>query len=186
MKKGCFRTVLMIVLFAVLLVTLGPRLIRLGMKQIYPQKYTEIVQNNAVRYNLDSQLVYAVIYTESKFRENAVSPAGANGLMQLTEETYDWVRTFSGAPAADSGDIYTPENNIGIGCALLRYLWDYYGSLDVALSAYNAGMGNVSGWLKNKEYSRDGKTLDEIPFPETKKYVERVHRAQDIYRRLYE
>ena len=65
------------------------------------------------------------------------------------------------------------------------YLEDYYKDIETALAAYNAGMGNVSGWLKDEKYSSDGVTLKDIPFGETKRYVERVKKLQVIYEILY-
>ena len=69
-------------------------------------------------------------------------------------------------------------------------LWDWNGTLlddvEVALAAYNAGMGNVSGWLESGDYSHDGETLHTIPYPETDAYVKKVQRAYGLYQKLYE
>ena len=185
MKKGCFRGFIVLMLLAVVIVGFGPKLLEFGLKEYYPQKYTEIVEENAEKNQLDANLVYAVIHTESKFKENAESGAGACGLMQLTPETYEWVLTHDAVNIPEGGSVWEPENNIEAGTSLLRFLWNHYGSLDVALSAYNAGMGNVTKWLEDKKYSGDGKTLDSIPFPETEKYVEKVRFTYRIYQRLY-
>ena len=68
-------------------------------------------------------------------------------------------------------------------------LWDWNGTLlddvEVALAAYNAGMGNVSQWLESGDYSHDGEILHTIPYPETDAYVEKVQRAYEISRKLY-
>ena len=104
--------------------------------------------------------------------------------MQLTQETFDWIASLY--PTEDGGaDVFQPEDNIHCGCALLRLLLDQYGSLEVALAAYNAGMGNVSQWLESGDYSHDGETLHTIPYPETDANVEKVQRAYEIYRKLY-
>ena len=106
------------------------------------------------------------------------------GLMQLTQGTFDWVASLY--PLEDpAASVYDPQANIHCGCALLRLLLDQYGSLDVALAAYNAGMGNVSQWLESGEYSHDGETLHTIPYPETDAYVKKVRRAYEIYQSLY-
>ena len=104
--------------------------------------------------------------------------------MQLTQETFDWILSLY--PTEDgSGDIWDPSDNIHCGCALLRLLLDQYGTVEVALAAYNAGMGNVSGWLESGDYSHDGETLHTIPYPETDAYVRKVQRAYRIYEKLY-
>ena len=69
---------------------------------------------------------------------------------------------------------------------MLRLLLDQYGTVEVALAAYNAGMGNVSGWLESGDYSHDGETLHTIPYPETDAYVKKVQRAYGLYQKLYE
>lgn len=186
MKKGCFRARTIVVLFVIaVLIVASPWLWETAKKMIYPREYTEIVEINAADYQLEDNLVYAVIWAESKFKEDAKSPAGAKGLMQLTQETYDWVSGNGSVAVPENGDIWTPENNIRAGCALLRLLLNQYGSMEVALSAYNAGMGNVSAWLQDEKYSSDGKTLHTIPFPETDRYVEKVLQTYEIYRQLY-
>ena len=130
-------------------------------------------------------MVYAIIKTESGFDPQARSHADAMGLMQLTQETFDWILSLY--PTEDgSGDIWDPGDNIHCGCALLRLLLDQYGTVEVALAAYNAGMGNVSGWLESGDYSHDGETLHTIPYPETDAYVKKVQRAYGLYQKLYE
>ena len=62
----------------------------------------------------------------------------------------------------------------------------YHEIFDEALAAYNAGMGNVSGWLESGDYSHDGETLHTIPYPETDAYVKKVQRAYGLYQKLYE
>ena len=187
MKKGCFRAqILAVILLLAALAVIGPKVFNAGRKLIYPQKYEAIVESCAADYQLDSELIYAVIWTESKFKEDALSSAGAKGLMQLTQETYDWTKQDLQLWISDNGDIWLPENNIRAGSALLRFLLNHYGSPEVAFCAYNAGMGNVNGWLESREYSDDGFTLNTIPYPETRKYVDKVNHTYEIYRSIYQ
>ena len=79
-------------------------------------------------------------------------------------------------------DIADPETSINFGCYYLRHLIDLYKNTDTALAAYNAGMGNVNGWLEDKEYSDDGVTLKYIPFPETRSYVRKVNESWEYYK----
>ena len=170
---------------AVVVVLFGPRLLEGGLRLLYPQRYTELVEREAAEFDLEPNLVYAIIKTESGFDPQARSHADAMGLMQLTQETFDWILSLY--PTEDgSGDIWDPGDNIHCGCALLRLLLDQYGTVEVALAAYNAGMGNVSGWLESGDYSHDGETLHTIPYPETDAYVKKVQRAYGLYQKLYE
>ena len=191
MKRGCLTLAVLAVAVAVVVVLFGPRLLegglRLlegGLRLLYPQRYTELVERETAEFDLEPNLVYAIIKTESGFDPQARSHADAMGLMQLTQETFDWILSLY--PTEDgSGDIWDPGDNIHCGCALLRLLLDQYGTVEVALAAYNAGMGNVSGWLESGDYSHDGETLHTIPYPETDAYVRKVQRAYRIYEKLY-
>lgn len=184
MKKGCLVALVLAIFLAAGAVLFGPRLVEAGMKFLYPQRYADLVEREAAQFELDPDLIYAIIKTESGFDSQAVSSAGAKGLMQLTQETFDWIASLY-PPEDSSAGVYDPQANIHCGCALLRLLLDQYGSVDVALAAYNAGMGNVSQWLGSQEYSHDGETLHTIPYPETDAYVKKVRRAYEMYAKLY-
>ena len=156
------------------------------LRQVYPLAYYETVMEQSKKNELDPALVYGVIRAESSFDPNAVSSADARGLMQLTPETFEWVRsmTHDGENITEA-DITDPDINIRFGCELLALLLSHYGNEETALCAYNAGMGNVSSWLENSEYSSDGVTLQVIPFGETEKYLEKVLSNREMYRSLY-
>ncbi len=184
MKKGCIHFLFILLIVTVVSVFAGPQLIQHMLRLYYPQSYSEIVKNNAETFSLSEDLIYAVIHAESKFDHDAKSHAGATGLMQLTDETFEWINSKY-PPESESPNVLNPADNIHAGSALLSLLLNHYGDMDVALSAYNAGMGNVDKWLENPKYSTDGKTLDKIPFPETKKYVEQVKKNYKKYQELY-
>lgn len=150
----------------------------------YPLKYTETVNKYAGEYGLSPQLLFAVIKTESDFNEKAVSPVGAKGLMQLMDETNEWVASLMKETAAPD-DAFIPEVNLKRGAYFLAFLYRQFGGWREALAAYNAGMGRVSTWLENPDYSTDGKTLDVIPFSETAEYVKRVLETEIKYTELY-
>jgi len=79
-----------------------------------------------------------------------------------------------------------PEINIMIGTWYLDVLsQEFGGNLQLILAAYNAGSGNVHNWLNDKRYSKDGKSLSQIPFQETREYVDRVQDNIKIYQTLY-
>lgn len=154
-------------------------------KAAYPLKYEELVYQYAEMYELPPSLVFAVIRTESSFDPNAESLAGAKGLMQLVDSTYEWVydRLIGDPRSADT--IFEPEANVRCGCRLLQYLIKRFGNVETALAAYNAGSGKVTQWLKDPQYSDDGVTLKDIPYTETKNYVRRVVEAQKAYQEIY-
>ena len=151
----------------------------------YPLDYREEVEARAAENGLDPALVYAVIRTESGFDPGAQSSVGARGLMQLTPDTYDWVRLRLGEEEGDPEDLFDPGENIRCGCAGLRLLLERFGGEETALAAYHAGWGSVSRWLQSERYSHDGESLDAIPFPDTESYVKKVLETREIYRRLY-
>ncbi len=152
------------------------------LKTLYPLKYEDCIDKCSEKYGLDKFLVMGVISAESRFSEDAVSPKHAKGLMQLKDDTAYWCAEKYGI----EGEIYEAEVNIEIGCAYLSYLMDLFGGDEEnALAAYNAGQGNVKKWLADSRYSADGKELDTIPYAETREYVERVGKREQIYKRLY-
>ncbi len=160
---------------------------RFFLTQAYPVRYSEYVRQEASQYGLDEFLVYSVIRAESSFDPDARSHANAIGLMQLTPATFEWVQGKLGGGSQETAeDLEDPEVNIRYGCKLLSMLLSMYSSEETALSAYNAGVGAVSGWLSDPALSPDGETLARIPYPETERYVEKVLQNRRIYAALYE
>ena len=152
---------------------------------VYPVAYEETVKRYAEEYNVDEELIYAVIKAESNFKEKAVSGKSAKGLMQIMEPTAEWIAAKISDPAL-SAELQDPETNIRMGTYYISYLLDMYGGdKKCALSAYNAGHANVDSWLLTEKNSKDGKTLERIPFPETEKYVNLVLKNEKIYHYLY-
>jgi soluble lytic murein transglycosylase len=142
----------------------------------YPLRYDQIVTGHARNYDLDPALLAAVIYTESKFDADAMSSAGAIGLMQLLPETAKGIAVRTGGAAFVVGDLYVPELNVRYGSWYLRNLLDRYGAERTALAAYHAGQGNVDRWRKQGLG---------IQFPETRSYVDKVERVKQVYMSAY-
>ena len=118
-------------------------------------KYDHLISKAADKYNLDSALIKAIIKAESNFNHKAVSPVGAQGLMQLMPKT---------ASSLNVDDSFHPEKNIEGGARYLRYLLNTYkGDLSLALAAYNAGEKAVAKYNYNIP-----------PYRETQNYVRRV------------
>ena len=151
----------------------------------YPQGYSASVQKYCERYGVASDLIYAVIHTESGFSPKAVSPIGARGLMQITEETFEWSKWRMGEENVQFSDLFDSDTNIRYGTYILSVLLDEFGSAETALAAYHAGWGSVKRWLSDGDLSDDGQTLSHIPFEKTRQYVPRVVQVQSIYASLY-
>jgi soluble lytic murein transglycosylase len=144
-----------------------------------PLHHEDVIRQQAREKNVDAALIAAVIYSESKFSDRT-SSAGARGLMQITPEAANEIERHSGGTTFTLKDLSDPEINIRYGTYLLRELLDRYnGDVVAALAAYNAGPANVDKW-GGSDLSVEG-----IPFPETRAYVEEVLDKQRAYRDKY-
>lgn len=152
---------------------------------LYPTKYSEYIENFAEQNQLQKSLVYAVVKCESGFDSGAVSDIGAKGLMQLTDDTYEWVLSKTTKAKPLENDLFVPEKNIQAGCALLRLHLDEFSDESTAIAAYHAGRSKVKEWLQDKNYSSDGITLDKIPYSDTASYVTKVITTKQKYQEIY-
>ena len=158
--------------------------VQYGVQRLFPLPYREIVLTAAEDYDVPPALLYALIKAESNFDPDAESQKGAKGLMQLMDQT---AAECAGKTGMTLTDIFAPEQNITLGAYYLGKLLDMYeGDEKSAVTAYNAGHGRVDGWLSDLRYSPDGKTLAEIPFPETERYVRKVELYKAIYQKRLE
>lgn len=176
-KKVFFILAIIIVLFFSVLIEKD-----IVNKVLYPRRYSEYVEKYSERFGLDENLVYSVIKVESKFRKNVISHKGAKGLMQISDITREWAKEEMNL---DNIDIFDPETNIKIGCWYLNKLYKEFGRIDLVIAAYNGGSGNVNKWLNDYRYSKDGKSLDLIPFEETSMYVKKITKNYKMYNNLY-
>lgn len=155
------------------------------MKMQYPKQYSDIVSRCSAEYNVDEDLIYSVIRTESHFNETAVSSVGAKGLMQLMPSTFAWLQEKRGSEDLyTEDDLFDPEVNIEYGTYFLSILLNEYQADMSAVAAYNAGFV-VTNWLNDPQCSADGVNLDSIPYEETSNYVKKVQAALKQYRDLY-
>lgn len=152
----------------------------------YPLEYEQTILLHAERNDLDPALVAAMIHTESGFVPDSRSSEGAVGLMQVLPTTARFVAEQPERPSPPPQRLKDPQVNIAYGARYMRYLVDELGSVPRALAAYNAGETNLRRWVADGE--RRGRPLrlpDDIPFRETRAYVERVRELTPIYRRAY-
>ncbi|MEG1270463.1 MAG: lytic transglycosylase domain-containing protein [Ruthenibacterium sp.] len=157
-------------------------------KVVYPQKYHTIITQYATEYELDPLLIDAFILTESGFEPQAISNADARGLMQMTEETFLWVKDKI-APTEDVAfdALYQPEESVRFGAYLLSFCMRRYdGNLQTAAAAYHSGVGLVDDLLGDERYSADGKTLHTFPYRQMNNYVRKVTHNYESYQKIYQ
>jgi soluble lytic murein transglycosylase len=182
-RRRSLALALAVAAFAVVL-ALGP--IRDAVREVtLPLRHEDIIRQQARDKGLDPSLIAAVIYEESKFRDQT-SRAGARGLMQITPETARFIAHRSGGTEFVEKDLATPQINISYGAFYLRYLMDRYEQREtLAVAAYNAGETNVDKWLRRAGGADAFDAARDIPFPETREYVSGVVKHRKEYREHY-
>ena len=146
-------------------------------------KYDHLIVQSARKYGIDSRLVKAVIYRESRFDPSASGKAGEIGLMQIMQKfsVQDWAKD-QGVELPTAGMLYSPQLNIEIGTwylAKAMVQWrDYKYSTELALCNYNAGDKRAQSW---KPESYDGEVMDRIKIKSTKIYVKAIMKKYREY-----
>lgn len=180
-KNGIKRMINIILVSVLVYVALSTYL-----KVVYPLAYVDLIHKYSKEYNIDPYLIAAIINVESRYDKNAISSKEARGLMQISPITGNWAAEELSIEGFDLEKLFEPEINIRIGSWYLKVLEEEFdGNLQLILAAYNGGSGNVSKWLENEEYSKNGIVLNKIPFKETEEYIEKVEKNINIYRVLY-
>ncbi len=150
-----------------------------------PLRHDDIIRQQASDKDLDAALIAAVIYEESRFRDQT-SKAGARGLMQITPETAEFIAHRSGGVLFQQSDLSTPQVNISYGAYYMRYLLRRYdGDSTLAVAAYNAGETNVNKWVDRAGGRDSFDAEDDVPFKETRDYVRDVKQKRQEYRDNY-
>jgi len=173
------------IVVVVILAATGRTTVPVVSEQMYPIRYTADIARVADQYDLDPYLVAAVAQTESGFDPQAVSPVGAVGLMQLMPDTATWLTGLEAWEGGSDPVLTDPATSLELGACYLRYLLDKFDDQTrVALAAYNAGQGAVSGWL-NEAGGPDSFSLTDIAYPETQEFVRRVEHYRELYTRIH-
>ncbi len=141
----------------------------------YPLRFKDSILFYADSYNLKPELVAGVIWQESKFYSLAKSKKGAVGLMQVMPSTAKFVCEMLGEEY-EYASLFMPEKNIKIGCKYLSYLQSKFNDERAVLCAYNAGETVTGRWLRLL-----GEGLNNIPYKQTKTYVEKIEKAEKYY-----
>ena len=158
------------------------------LKIIYPKTYKEIVSVYSEKYNVEENLVFALIKAESNFNSKAVSHRDAIGVMQIMEETAKDVANKNSIKIENENikqELLKIDNNINIGTKYLSTLLEKYKNKEIAVAAYNAGIGTVDGWIQKGIIKSDGSDIENIPYKETNNYVRKILRNYKLYEELY-
>ena len=151
----------------------------------HPVPYPAAVVENCSRNDMPPHLVYGMMRQESLFDLNAVSNAGAMGLMQLMPATSDQVAGRLGFPRGSHENLFVPEINLTFGISYAAHLASRSdGDLIMMLSAYNAGFGNARRWFR-QDRSAVVSMVDGIDYTETRNYVKKIVEASQVYHWLY-
>lgn len=178
------RKILSLSLFiAILIIIINYKIL---LRHYFPTNYNKIVNKYATEYKLDPNLIYALIKVESKFDPLAKSHKGALGLMQITPQTGRYISELLGDKNFNEEKLYDPQVNIKYGCFYVsKLLKDFNNNLDCLLGAYNGGEGNVRKWIKNGGNGEKILKVKDVPFEETKTYINKVKIIYKIYTFLY-
>jgi soluble lytic murein transglycosylase len=170
--------VLLVVVGVLAILPFALRLPDAVMRTMYPLRYEATIRQVSEENGLEPAFVAGVIYTESRFRPDAESHRGAYGLMQLLPESARFIQRKSGI----EGDYRDPEVNIRLGTWFLGYLEDrYQGDERLMLAAYNSGEGTVDAWVSEEGFD----IAKDIPYKETREYVNNALEARHTYQELY-
>lgn len=148
----------------------------------FPVEYGALVESNAQSKNLDVSWVMGLMRSESAMAEDAVSPAGARGLMQLTPDTARRLAKRNSYRYSGREQLMQADTNILFGTTFLRELIDRFGNNPVLVSgAYNAGPNAVDRWLDSQPRSEPAIWIETLPYFETRDYIPRVLAFSTIY-----
>jgi Soluble lytic murein transglycosylase and related regulatory proteins (some contain LysM/invasin domains) len=151
----------------------------------YPIKFEDKVLKYSKEFEVEPELVFSVIRTESHFNKFANSYANAKGLMQLTPETFEWLQTkISEDNEYTEDDLYDEDINIKYGTKFLQILVEEFEDYETVACAYHAGRGNVNDWLNDEKLNAGNNKLVSIPINETKVYAGRVLDTIKIYKSI--
>jgi soluble lytic murein transglycosylase len=156
------------------------------LKLMFPVNYKEEIKQSAEHYNVDPFLIMAIIQIESKYNPHRVSKKGAVGLMQVMPETAKWIIEKANFSVMAKEYLDEPELNIALGSWYVNFLTkEFDHNLYAAIAAYNAGPGNVRKWLNEGIWDGKRETIENIPFGETRHYVQKVLYYHEKYQQIY-
>lgn len=143
------------------------------------------IKEEAKRYGIDPYLAAGLIRQESVFSPTAISRAGARGLMQVMPATGQVISKRQGNGTITAADLYNPSLNIKLGMSYLAQMLGQFGRIEYAAAAYNAGPSRAQRWIAERGSMDIEDWIENIPFTETRGYVQGVLRYAANYRRFY-
>ncbi|UVI28480.1 lytic transglycosylase domain-containing protein [Paenibacillus spongiae] len=154
---------------------------------MYPIHYKDDIRISADNYKLEPQLLAAVIRTETNYEPGKESKKGAVGIMQIMPDTADWIVEKSGFDGVTRDSLkHRADLGIEMGAWYLNWLNKQFKGNQVAvIAAYNAGPGAVKRWMTEGKWDGELSTISDIPYGETRHYVQRVHYYYKKYKKLY-
>ncbi|WP_445397193.1 transglycosylase SLT domain-containing protein [Zobellella sp. An-6] len=152
----------------------------------FPVVYRDIFQRQARRLGVDEATLFAIARQESAFYELARSPVGAGGLMQLMPATArETARKHGITQFRHPADVYRPEVNVQLGSSYFKELLERYNHNRIpAIAAYNAGPGRINRWLSESGSRPLDVWVENIPYRETRGYVQNVLAFSVIYQEM--
>jgi soluble lytic murein transglycosylase len=155
-------------------------------RKLYPIYFEQEIRQSAAKHNIDPFLIAAIIRVETNYKHHLESSKGALGLMQLMPDTAEWIVESTNLGPHTQEDLLKADVNINLGSWYLSWLNKHYnGNLIYAIAAYNAGQGNVNKWKQTNLWDGSQERIDQIPFGETRHYVQRVIYYYEKYTKLY-
>ena len=182
-KKMTFRRLLLIPAWLGMLAAIAYYLYEYRNFAVDDTRFAAEIREAAAKHGLDSRLVRAVIYQESKFRPGAVGKAGEIGLMQIMPKraAADWAKAHN-VPCPEAGVLFSPRINLEIGCWYLsdglRRFRNYTHATELALARYNAGLSRANAW---KPDDLKGDVIDRIKIQSTRNYVRDIMKRYKKY-----
>lgn len=151
----------------------------------HPIKFKNEILEASQIYGIEPALIASIINTESSFNENSKSNKNAIGLMQIKLSTANYLNDITHKNDITENELFEPKTNISYGCEYLKYLINKFKDPYTALAAYNAGETRVKSWLNSSSFSNDKITLKNIPYSETKNYIEKIKSNLKIYKKIF-
>lgn len=156
------------------------------LKIFYPFLHRDLITSSSTEYQVDPYLVLAIIRTESKFLVKANSRVGAKGLMQIMPDTGSWIAKQMNISDFNDEMLYKADFNIPMGIWYISYLDSVFkGDLIKVLAAYNAGEYKVKKWITEGIWTGRQQDIAQIPYAETREYIDKVLFDYHIYKRIY-
>ncbi len=186
LKQTFLRKRILLPLFAIVLVLIlfNTRWLSL----IYPIQYRDEIRSHASNYAVDPYLIASIIRVETNYQPSMESKKGALGLMQLMPDTATWAMEKAHLKDVTLDSVkHDVEPNIELGSWYINNLMQQFGGNEVAvIAAYNAGPGKVKNWIKNGQWDGTLEDAKDIPYGETRHYVQRVLYYYKQYTKLYD